>query len=692
MSPRSFFAAQTYASFGARWMLDSFMTRAKNRRQAAAVVLGLLIPLLAGAGEALEKYTASERRHWSLQPRATPPVPQFASAADQQWTRNPIDAFVLEKLNAQGLSHSSPADRAALVRRVYLDVTGLPPAPGEITRFVADSSPDAYERLVDRLLASPEYAERQAQQWLDVVRFAESDGYEYDTHRTEAWQYRDYVIRSFADDKPYNRFVEEQLAGDEIAPDDHEMLVAASFNRLGAFRKNGGNQDAAYLRNEMLVEMTNVVGATFMGMTLGCARCHDHKFDPIRQTDYYRLQAFFATTQHKDIGLATEEEKADWKKRSKTSEKELAALKAQLKAATGAEKTRVEHIVGEKEKLVPEPLPALQTVESEPQKYVPVYVLARGNSDARGIKVGMRPPGVLLPNGAPELGDAIEKPRLKLAQWITNPGNPLTARVMVNRIWQGHFGVGIVATPNDFGRMGARPSHPELLDWLANRFVEGDFHLKPIHRLILLSNTYRQAYVAKPSALALEKDPQNKFLWRFNRRRLQAEELRDAMMAASGLLNHQRFGPSVIVPIESELVNLLYKPGQWVVNPDPTQYDRRSIYLFHKRNLRVPFMEVFDSPDTLLSCARRESSTHAPQALELLNGTVTRETSVALADRLEREAGPKASRQVDLAFQLVFGRPPNEKERAASLRFLKTNPKREFALALFAANDFLYVQ
>ncbi len=658
----------------------------------AAILLCMLMPLLAGINAGLETYTAAERRHWSLRPRAASPVPQFNEAADRQWTKNPIDAFILEKLKAQGLTHSAPAERAALARRVYLDVTGLPPSPEEVLSFVSDSSPDAYERLVDRLLASPEYAERQAQGWLDVVRFAESDGYEYDTHRTEAWQYRDYVIRSFAADKPYDRFVQEQLAGDEIAPADHEMLVAASFNRLGPFRKNGGNQDAAYLRNEMLVEMTNVVGATFLGATVGCARCHDHKFDPYRQTDYYRLQAFFATTQQKDISLATDAEKADWKKRSEASEKELAALKAQLKAATGAEKTRIEHMVGEKEKLVPEPLPALQTVESQPDKYVPVYVLARGNSDARGVKAGMRPLGVLLPDQTPELGDSVDKPRLKLAQWITDPGNPLTARVMVNRIWQSHFGGGIVATPNDFGRMGARPSHPELLDWLANRFVEGGFHVKPIHRMILLSNAYRQAYDPKPSALALEKDPQNKLLWNFSRRRLQAEELRDSMMAASGLLNHQRFGPSVIVPIESELVNLLYKPGQWVVNPDPSQYNRRSIYLFHKRNLRVPFMEVFDSPDSLLSCARRESSTHAPQALELLNGTVTRQTSVRLADRLEREAGPDAAKQADLAFKLVFGRPPNTKEREASLRFLKTNPKREFALALFAANDFLYVQ
>ncbi len=646
----------------------------------AGIALGLIVLPVAGFFVTTgEKYSVAERRHWSFRPRA--PIAQGS-----------IDAFILQKLKEQGLSPAPPASRTTLIRRVYLDVTGIPPSPEDVKRFGADKSANAYETLVDRLLASPEYAERQAQQWLDVVRFAESDGFEYDTHRTEAWQYRDYVIRSFAEDKPYDRFVQEQLAGDEIAPDNQEMLVAASFNRLGPFRKNAGNQDAAYIRNEMLTEMTNVVGGAFLGVTLGCARCHDHKFDPIRHTDYYRMQAFFATTQHKDITLANEAEQAAWKQKSDAASKELTALREKLKAAAGPEKARIERIVGEKEKNVPEPLPALKTVQTDAKQYTPVHVLDRGSSDAPGEKMGMRPLGVLLPDGSGELGDSIDKPRLTLAKWITDPANPLTARVMVNRMWQGHFGTGIVATPNDFGRMGTRPSHPELLDWLANQFVEGGLRMKPIHRMILLSKTYQQSYVPEPSAKAMELDPQNKLLWQFSRRRLQAEELRDAMMVASGLYNPKRFGPSVIVPIESELVNLLYKPGQWVVDPDTAEHNRRSIYLFHKRNLRVPFMEVFDAPDTLLSCARRESSTHAPQALELLNGSVTRQASVALADRLKREAGPSTGRQIDLAFDLVFGRKPNTKEREASLRFLKKNPTREFALALFAANDFLYVQ
>jgi hypothetical protein len=304
----------------------------------------------------------------------------------------------------------------------------------------------------------------------------------------------------------------------------------------------------------------------------------------------------------------------------------------------------------------------------------------------------MRPPGVLLPDGAAEWGDRMPQPRLALAKWIADPANPLTARVMVNRIWQGHFGAGIVSTPNDFGRMGSRPSHPELLDWLANQFVGSGFRMKPIHRLILLSSAYQQQYLAQAPAEAQEKDPDDRMLWRFPRRRLSAQELRDAMLAVSGRLNRQEGGPSVIVPIEPELVQLLYKPEQWAVNPDPAQFDRRSIYLFHKRNMRLPFLEVFDEPDMQLSCPRREQSTHAPQALELLNGELSNRMAAALAQRIAHEAGSARDAQVERAFRLAIARPPESKEREAALRYLDAGgPLREFALALFLSNGFLYV-
>ena len=639
-----------------------------------------------------DTYTGAERRHWAFQPRSNPPVPSFPSPAERRWVHNPIDAFVLAQLKKEGLKPAPPASRVALIRRVYFDLTGLPPSPEDVDRFVNDRAPDAWPRLVDRLLDSPHYAERWAQHWLDVVRFSESDGFEYDTHRSDAWRYRDYAIRSIRDDKPYDQFLREQLAGDEIDPANREMLVAAGFHRLGALRKNAGNQDAAYNRNEILVEMTNVIGSAMLGVTLGCARCHDHKFDPIRQRDYYRMQAFFATTYQKDIPLATAEQQAEWKKKTASMEVELKSLRAKLKTVSGEASAVIEKQIMEKEAELPPPLAALQTVEDNAAQYTPVHVLARGDSSRPGDEVTMRPLGILLPEGKTEWDRQQPSPRLALAKWITDPENPLTARVMVNRIWQNHFGTGIVATPNDFGRMGSRPSHPELLDWLADQFVGSGFRMKPLHRLILLSSTYQQDYLSETPAAAKEKDPENKLLWRFPRRRLSAEELRDAMLAASGRLNPQESGPSVIVPIEPELVKLIYNPAQWRVNPDPNQFNRRSIYLFHKRNLRLPFLEVFDSPDMQLSCPRREQSTHAPQALELMNGEFSNSMTQAVAQRVEREAGPRADRQVDRAFRLVLGRAPNAQEKKSALEFLSGGaPLSEFALALFLVNDFLYV-
>jgi hypothetical protein len=313
----------------------------------------------------------------------------------------------------------------------------------------------------------------------------------------------------------------------------------------------------------------------------------------------------------------------------------------------------------------------LQTVEDDAAKFIPVHVLARGDSTQPGDQVGMRPLGVLLPDGAAEWDDKLPSPRLALAKWIADPANPLTARVMVNRIWQGHFGTGIVASANDFGRMGDRPSNPELLDWLARQFIEGGFRMKPLHRLILLSSTYQQ------------EGP---------RRRLNAEELRDAMLAVSGRLNRQAGGPSVIVPIEPDLVQLIYNPKQWAVNSDPAQWNRRSIYLFHKRNLRLPFLDVFDAPDMQLSCARRDQSTHAPQALELMNGEFSNAMARSFAERIVREAGPSREKQVDRAFQLALGRAPIAAEKRAALRYLNDGgPLSEFALSLFLLNDFLYV-
>src|SRR5262245_59295063 len=300
---------------------------------------GVMLVSLAMASEIapLGTYTTRERGHWAFVKRTTPVVPAFSLATDRSWAQNPIDAFILQRLKKEGLKPSPPSDRATLIRRIYFDMIGLPPSPREVAAFLADKSPDAYQKLVEKLLSSPQYGERWGRHWLDVVRFAETDGFEYDTHRRDAWRYRDYVIRAFNDDKPYDRFVTEQLAGDEFAPSEEETLVAAGFNRLGPLRKNAGNQEVASSRNEVLTEMTNAVGAALLGVTLGCARCHDHKFDPIRQSDYYRIQAYFASAYDKDIVKATPEEEAAWKTRAEPIEQELKTLTASMKRLQGKE-------------------------------------------------------------------------------------------------------------------------------------------------------------------------------------------------------------------------------------------------------------------------------------------------------------------------------------------------------------------
>jgi hypothetical protein len=466
-----------------------------------------LIPaaLLAAAESTapLERYTAAERRHWAFQPRRQPAIPKFDN---EPWAASPIDALILAGLKKQALTHAPAASRRTLIRRVTFDLTGLPPTPAEVEAFVKDPDPKAYEKLVDRLLASPRYGEKWGQHWLDLVRYAETDGFEYDTHRHDSWRYRDYVIRSLNRDKPYDRFIREQLAGDEISKIDEEDRIAAGFNRLGPLRKNAGNQEVASSRTEVLTEMTNIAGSAIMGVTLGCARCHDHKFDAIRHTDYYRMQAFFAATQPDDVQLASADEQAAYKKKVAEVDARMKAMKKQM-AAAGATEGDIEKVLGEIEDEKPEPPPSLYSVIDDPKNVTPVYVLARGDYRNRGAQVHARALGVLLPDGVPEYPEDTPTPRLKLADWLLAPDNPLTARVMVNRVWLGHFGRGIVATPNDFGRMGSRPSNPDLLDYLANRFIVSGWKFKALHREILLSNAYRQASHHPGEKLGREKDP-----------------------------------------------------------------------------------------------------------------------------------------------------------------------------------------
>jgi hypothetical protein len=651
----------------------------------------------------LGTYTAAERRHWAFQKRSNPAVPSFTEAADQAWVKNPVDAFVLARLKKEGLQPSPRADRATLIRRLYFDVTGLPPTPIEIDAFATDHSPDAYDKLVERLLASPQYGERWAQHWLDVVRFAETEGYEYDTHRNNSWRYRDYVIRAFNTDKPYDQFVFEQIAGDEVSPLDDpndEALIAAGFVRLGPVQRQNGDLKNPFDPNAVLTDWTDIVGSAMLGVTLGCARCHDHKFDPIRQSDYYRMQAFYTRVSDNDVVKAPPEEVAAWQSTVEPLEKEMnqirrAQRKLRDKPEAADELAKLTEQLEALQEKMPPPLPSLFSIRNDPEKTKLTHILVGGNPDIEGLPVRPRPLGLFLPEGTPELPADTSNPRTKLAEWLIDPDHPLTARVMVNRIWHYHFGQGIVATPNDFGNMGFLPTHPELLDYLANEFVATGFRMKHVHRLILNSNTYQQSSAGPEDsamlALANEKDPANELLWRFNRKRLEAEQIRDAILAASGELNPEMGGPSVMVPVSPELVAALYKPRQWVVNRDPEDHNRRSIYLISKRNLRLPIMEAFDQADGLLSCAKRESATHAPQSLELLNGDFANQQADAFAERLLADAGSDPSQQVDLAYRLVTGNAPNPEEMAVGVEFLKNQPLKRFALAMFNLNAFLYV-
>jgi hypothetical protein len=675
--------------------------------------------------------TPADRQHWAFRPPVRPAVPAVGEVPHA----NAIDTFVLAKLRKAGLKPSPEAGRITLIRRVSLDLTGLPPTPAEVADFLADTAPNAYEKVVDRLLASPHFGERWAQHWLDVVRYADSNGYEMDKERPHAWRYRDYVIRSFNDDKPYDRFLTEQIAGDELAKSedarDHpELWIATGIHRCGPIHLVGGNLDHEMLRQERLTEMVNGVGAAFLGMTVGCARCHDHKFDPFSAGDYYRLQAFFAGTEDADLDLSTEPERAGHKKASAEIEARIAPLKQAVAAIDAPYRARIakrkrealepryrealdtppEKRTKEQQKLAaetgvllkvgfeevleasspadrekrtalreqihslttgkPPPPPAAWAIKTA-REGTETHVLKRGDPKRKLIAVQPGYPRVL-DSGSPKPGS-----RTELAKWLTRPDHPLVARVIVNRLWHYHFGRGIVASANDFGVKGERPTHPELLDWLACELVKPTdekatpWSLKHIHRLIVTSATYRQAAATTHGQAA---DPDNLLLWRMNRRRLEAEAIRDSMLTAAGTLNRQVGGIPVRIPLEPEVYDLIFTEdepdGLWPVTPDVRQHVRRSIYLFNKRNVRLPMFEAFDQPDTLNSCSFRPVSTFAPQALILMNGPFVQEQGKQLALTLTREAGNDVGKQIDLLYLRAVGRSPGPEEMKLAREFL----------------------
>ena len=645
--------------------------------------------------------------YWAFKPARHPQVPTGSTATRP----NPIDAFIETRFQEAKIEPAPRADARTLLRRAYADLLGVPPSPEEAVAFLADRSPEAFEKLIDRLLADPRYGERWARHWLDLVRYSESDGFEDDKIRPHAWRYRDYVVRSFNADKPYDRFVQEQIAGDELWPGDPDAWVATGFARLGMW--DGMSKDPPRQRQDFLNDVTDAVGSVFLGLTVGCARCHDHKYDRITQRDYYSLQAFFANATrgtHELTGDAHDPPHVieAWRK----SNAELTRLRGERDAIFREARVQLEwehrcevdehaqvritdaQIVRRAEELYPTRAAALtaqikewEQVErlNRPTAEVifeaaapsPKTFLLKGRELSRpGAETPPRFIEAITPQEPPPpvaaaSGKSIGR-RTLLARWLTSPDNPLVARVIVNRVWQHHFGRGIVATPSDFGRHGQHPTHPELLDCLACRLVEDGWSLKRMHRLIMTSAAYQRAAAAVDSAAAVV-DPENNLLWRMNRRRLEAEAIRDSMLTVSGQLSSVRGGPGVYPQIPKD-VNVQLpnndKELSWGVCT-AEEGRRRSIYIFQRRSLTFPLVEVFDGAAMSQSCPVRPQTTVAPQALALFNGEFCREQARQLARSVRRAAaGNDSEQQIRHVFVVALARQPAADEVAAAKTFL----------------------
>ena len=648
-----------------------------------------------------------------------PPLHDPPAVRDSPWIRNGVDNFVLARLEQQGLHPAPEASKESLLRRAYLDLIGLPPTPEQIDTFVQDDSANAFEKVVDGLLASPHYGERWARHWLDLARYAESEGFKSDETRPYAWRYRDYVIQSLNDDKPYDRFVREQIAGDELWPDDPQAKIATGFLRHYPDESNARN--LYQRRQEILNDDTDTLGAVFLGLTFGCARCHDHKYDPISQADYYRLQAFLAGLRADDaIAVASPDQirehdakLAEWERKTQLIRQEMAEIlkpkreailkdyfdkyPAEIqqsllkppsergpmdwvlhyKAAQYLEPQSYQYLAPESacvaglkpdqkkrykelkkeleeyDELKPAELPLGTGIADACREPPKTYVLRKGVFDAFKEEVQPGFPSAIdaaEPKIVPAAGLSSSGRRTALANWLASPDNPLTARVIVNRVWQHHFGRGIVGTPSDFGVQGERPSHPELLDWLAIHFVRDGWSLKKLHRLIMTSAAYRQS--TAPDALAMKSDPEDRLLWRFPRQRLEAEVIRDSALSVAGLLDQKMGGPSVF----PEIPPGLEVRGGWPVTQNRSERNRRSIYIFVRRNVRYPMLEAFDMPDPYETCPRRYMTTTPSQALMLLNNKLTLTWAQHLAGRVLKQAGDDRHEIIDAACRLAYGR------------------------------------
>lgn len=731
-------------------------------------VLGLMsIAVLSAEPERTSASLAGD--HWAFQPIRVVTPPNIDAAVGGL---NPIDSFLEVAMGDAGVEAVAPASQVELLRRVTYDLTGLPPTVDDIEAFQADHSGRAYERVVDELLASSAYGERWAQHWLDLAHYADSNGFELDADRPDAWRYRDWVIRAFNEDLPYDVFLRWQIAGDEVDPGNPEALIASGFGRSGPREVVAGNIDPEERRQSELVSVTSTVGSVFMGLTLGCARCHDHKFDPLPTQDYYRLQACFAGTELTEIPIFAERDKEAYERQVasikelikpiKTAQstleepyrERLKALKVAgltdreraVRAKSKEERTpeeqrlfegtntalrvaweeladavlenptdhqkreQLKRQIHELELRLPRPLAhAMAMAEGAAADELPeTHVLRRGNVKLKGEVVAPGPPGVLAQAmGRPETSfDSNRTPtqnhsgrRLALADWLTDPGHPLTARVIVNRLWLHHFGAGLVGTPSDFGIRGEVPTNQALLDWLASELIRQGWRLKAMHRLMVTSQAYQRSAQAVSSS-GMAADPENRLLWRMNRRRMEAEGLRDAMLMVSGLMNRRAGGPGIRPPLEQEVRELIFTEAEvvdlWPVDPDPSQHGRRSIYLHRKRNVHYPMFDAFDSPDAQTPCPIRSVSTHAPQALVMLNSEFAQRAARSFARQLLSLPGSDEDR-IRESFLRCYAREPEEEERVWSLEFVRAagRPAEErwmdFSLALLNSSEFVYV-
>jgi len=649
--------------------------------------------------------TAEERDHWAYRPLLAADIPRVDHAT---WSRHLVDRFLYSTMHAAGLEPMPGAGKLTLLRRLTFDLTGLPPSGDQMREFLADAAPDAYERLVDRLLASPAYGERYAQHWLDLARFAETDGFEHDLLRPNAWRYRDWVIDALNRDVPFDEFISLQLAGDLLRPGDPQAAIATGFLLCGPDMPDLNLQDER--RHVVLNEITSTVGAALLAMQVGCAQCHDHKFDAIRQHDFYRLRAYFESADiFHDHPVPSAEELAArqvaeqnvdpkfkhaaqrrreledagrgrFREQNPDVPPNLKQVLAELNDDERAEHAEMVKTLKEAPRLPELPLGRVLR-EGKPRE---AHFYLRGDFRQPVGALACAIPSVLAATDvAAGQGGAPIAPRIQLARWLTQPDHPLTARVIVNRLWQWHFGAPLAANPSDFGVMGAEPSHPQLLDWLARRFVEDGWSLKPMHRLLVTSDAYRAAsapWDASWSEAELNSarqlwqrgtaaDPQGKLLWRRTAHRLDGESLRDAMLSACQRLSARRGGPGIRPPLAAEVTGTLLK-DQWVVNGDEEDHRRRGIYLFVRRNLRYPLFDVFDRPDTNASCPLRHESTTATQSLALFNSQFSLQCARDLAGLAIRMSSDEAA-QIDAIYRQALGRPAQEAETRRAEAFLR---------------------